>query len=60
MKVDSRKGNNDSREQAAVGRHASATDKLEFFEKTKCQQIHVRQSTCNIRHEKITQTRIKQ
>lgn len=56
MNVDSKKGNNGSREQAAVGRQASATDKLEFCAKMKSQQMHVRLSTSSKRHEKITQT----
>jgi hypothetical protein len=60
INVDSRKGNSGSRVQAAVGGHASATGNLVFCAKTKCQQMHVRPSTRNYRHEKITQTRIKQ
>jgi hypothetical protein len=55
MNVDFIKGDTDSREQAAVGRHANATDKLEFCAKRESQQMHVHLST-SIRHEKITQT----
>jgi hypothetical protein len=54
MNIDSKKGNNGTREQAAVGRQASATaDKLEICEKKKSQQMHVHLST-SIRHEKST------
>jgi hypothetical protein len=60
VNVDSKKANNGSREQAAVGRHASATEKLEFCAKTKSQQMHVHQSTSSIRQEEITQTSMKQ